>query len=63
MVTGEEPFVAVRRKDGKGVVEFRPREAYLASIINQPVERLERLCQECTKAEEGRLFAVGRVGK
>jgi hypothetical protein len=64
VLSWEESFVAVRRKDGKGgVMEFRPREAYLASIINQPVERLERLCQECAKVEEGRLFAVGRVGK
>lgn len=31
------------------MLEFRPHEAYLASIMGQPVEKLEGLCQECAK--------------
>ena len=64
VLTWEQSFVAVRRKDGKGgVLEFWPHDFYLASIMNQPVEKLEVLCQECAKMPEDRLFAVGRVGR
>ena len=64
VLTWEQSFVAVRRKDGKGgVVEFRPHELYLASIMSQPVERLEALCQECAKMPEDKLFTIGRVGR
>jgi formylmethanofuran dehydrogenase subunit E len=64
VLTWEESFVAVRRKDGKGgVLEFRPLGAYLGSIRDQPVEKLETLCQECAKMPEDKLFAVRRVGK
>jgi formylmethanofuran dehydrogenase subunit E len=64
VLTWEQSFVAVRRKNGKGgVVEFRPHEVYLASIMNQPVEKLEALCQECAKMPEDRLFTMRRVGK
>ena len=64
VLTWEQSFVAVRRKDGKGgVVEFRPHEFYLASIMSQPVERLEALCQECAKMPEDKLFTIGRVGR
>jgi hypothetical protein len=56
--------VAVRRKDGKGGVrEFRPHEAYLASIMGQPVEKLEALCRECERMGEEKLFTVRRVGR
>ena len=64
VLTWVESFVAVRRKDGQGsVVEFRPREAYLASILNQPVEKLEALCQEGAKMPEDKLFMVRRVAR
>ena len=64
VLTWEESFVAVRRKDGKGgVLELRPLGAYLGSIMNQPVEKLEALCQECAKMPEEKLFTVVRVGK
>jgi formylmethanofuran dehydrogenase subunit E len=64
VMTWEESFVAVRRKDGKGgVLEMRPHVAYLASIINQPVEKLEALCQEGMKMPEEKLFVIGRVGR
>ena len=64
VLTWEESFVAVRRKDGKGgVLELRPHELYLASIMSQPVERLEALCQECAKMPEDKLFTVARVSK
>jgi formylmethanofuran dehydrogenase subunit E len=64
VLTWGQSFVAVRRKDGKGgVVEFRPHNGYLASIMNQPVEKLEALCQECATMPEDRLFVVRRVGK
>lgn len=63
VLTWEESFVAVRRKDGKGgVLEFRLQEQYLRSIMGQPVEKLEGLCQECARAPEGDLFTVRRVG-
>lgn len=58
----QESFVAVRRKDGKGeVLEFRPQADYLKSIIGQPPENLEGLCQECAKMPEDKLFRVRRV--
>jgi formylmethanofuran dehydrogenase subunit E len=64
VLTWEESFVAVKRKDGKGgVVEFRPQLNYLRSIMNQPVEKLEALCKECSQMAEGKLFEVKRVGK
>ena len=64
VLTWEQSFVAVRRKDGKGgVLELRPHGAYLASIMNQPVEKLEALCQECAKLPEDKLFTVGRVSR
>jgi hypothetical protein len=54
--------VAVGRKDGKGeVVEFRPQSDYLQSILNQPVEKLEALCQESAKMPEDKLFSLRRV--
>jgi formylmethanofuran dehydrogenase subunit E len=59
----QESFVAVRRKDGRGeVLEFRLESEYLKSVMNQPVEKLEALCQECAKMPEGKLFTVRRVG-
>ena len=62
VLTWEESFVAVRRKDGKGeVLEFRPEASYLKSIMDQPVAKLEALCQECAKMPESKLFAVRRV--
>ena len=64
VLTWEESFVAVRRKDGKGgVVEFRPHDVYLASIMDPPVEKLEALCQECAKMSEDKLFSVARIGR
>jgi formylmethanofuran dehydrogenase subunit E len=58
----QESFVAVRRKDGKGkVLEFRPEPSYLKAIMDQPVEKLEALCQECARMPEAKLFAVRRV--
>ena len=64
VLTWEESFVAVRRKDGQGaVLEFRPQTAYLRSIMGQPVERLEALCKECSQVAEEKLFQVRRVGK
>ena len=64
VLTWEESFVAVRRKGGKGeVLEFRPESRYLKSIMNQPVEKLEALCQGCAKMPEEGLFTVRRVGR
>jgi formylmethanofuran dehydrogenase subunit E len=64
VLTWEESFVAVRRKDGKGgVVEFRPQEEYLRSIMDQPVAKLEALCKECSQMPEGKLFSTRRVGR
>ena len=64
VLTWEESFVAVRRKDGKGaVLEFRPEASYLKSIMDQPVEKLEALCQDCAKRPEKQLFAVRRVAQ
>lgn len=59
-----ESFVAVRRKDGTGsVLEFRPEPAYLKTILNQPVEKLEALSRECGKAPEEKLFRVQRLDR
>ncbi len=59
----QESFVAVRRKDGKGeVLEFRPEPSYLKLIMDQPVGKLEALCQECAKMPEDKLFTVRRWG-
>ena len=59
-----EAFVAVERKDGKGdVVEFRPQSEYLKSILNQPVERLEALCQESARMPEEKLFSLRRINR
>lgn len=64
VLTWEESFVAVRRKDGKGgVVEFRPKSDYLKSIMGQPVEKLEALCQACSRTPEDKLFTLYRVGE
>lgn len=63
-LTYQEAFVAVGRKDGKGqVLEFRPHPEYLESILNQPVEKLEALCHECSRMPEEKLFSVRRVGR
>ena len=62
VLTWEESFVAVRRKDEKGeVLEFRPEASYLKSIMDQPVAKLEALCQQCAKMPEDKLFVVRRV--
>lgn len=54
--------VAARRKDGHGpLLEFEPRAAYLRSIMNQPVEALERLSRQCAELPERRLFTVRRL--
>ena len=64
VLTYPESFVAVRRKDGEGgVVEFRPQAEYLKSILNQPMEKLEAMCQECSQMEEEKLFHVRLVGQ
>jgi hypothetical protein len=56
-----ESFVAVRRKDRVGgVLEFRPEAGYLKTIMNQPVENLERLSRECSGMPEEKLFTVRR---
>jgi formylmethanofuran dehydrogenase subunit E len=58
----QQSFVAVRRKDGKGVVaEFRPSTDYLKSIMGQPVENLEELCKHCSQMREPDLFTVRRL--
>jgi formylmethanofuran dehydrogenase subunit E len=57
-------FVAVGRKDGKGeVLEFRPQSEYLKSILNQPVEKLDALCQESARTPEEKLFSLRRVAR
>jgi len=57
-------FVAVGRKDGKGeVLEFRPQSEYLKSILNQPVEKLDALCQESARMPEEKLFSLRRVAR
>lgn len=43
-----------------GVFEFRPQADYLKSIMDQPLEKLERLCQECSRMAEQKLFTVRR---
>ena len=62
VLTRRETFVAVGRKDGKGdVLEFHPQPEYLKSILNQPVEKLEALCQDCAKMPEEKLFTLRRA--
>jgi formylmethanofuran dehydrogenase subunit E len=57
-----QSFVSVRRKDGKGdVLEFRPDADYLQSILGQPVERLESLCNTTSEMPEARLFSIRRI--
>ena len=57
-------FVAVGQKNGKGdVLEFRPQPEYLKSILNQPVEKLDALCQESAKTPEEKLFTLRRVAQ
>jgi hypothetical protein len=64
VLTWEESFVAVRRKHGKGeVLELRPEASYLKSIMDQPVEKLEALCQDCARMPESTLFTLRRVGR
>ena len=64
VLTWEQCFVAVRRKDGKGgVMEFRPRETYLKSIMQQPPEQLEALCLACSQLPESKLFKIKRVAR
>jgi formylmethanofuran dehydrogenase subunit E len=62
VLTWEQAFVAVRRKDGSGgVIEFRPTFDYLKSIMGQPAEKLEVLCKECSQMPEQKLFQVAHV--
>jgi hypothetical protein len=64
VLTRRETFVAVGRKDGKGdVLEFHPQPEYLKSILNQPVEKLEALCQDCAKMPEEKLFTLRRAAR
>lgn len=59
-----ESFVAVRRKDQPGtVLEFRPDAAYLKTILNQPVEKLEALSRECGHVPEEKLFRLQRFDR
>jgi len=56
-----QSLMAIRRKDGKGdILEFRPATAYLKSIMNQPVEKLEGLSRQCSQKPEAELFTVRR---
>jgi formylmethanofuran dehydrogenase subunit E len=60
----QQSFVAVRRKDLKGdVLEFRPPAAYLKSITDQPVESLEGLSQQCVRKPERELFTIRRISQ
>jgi formylmethanofuran dehydrogenase subunit E len=57
-----QSFVAVRRKDLKGdVLEFRPEVAYLKSIADQPVDKLEGLSRQCLEKPERELFTIRRI--
>ncbi len=54
--------VAVRRKDGTGpILEFHPKPGYLKSILNQPLEALERLSRACAQQPESELFTIRRL--
>jgi len=54
-------FVAVKQEDQAGdVLEFRPQAAYLKSIVNQPVEKLEALSRQCSQMPEAQLFSIHR---
>jgi hypothetical protein len=58
----QECFVAVRRKDGKGgVIELRPRLAYLKSIMGQSEDKLDALCKECASLPEDKLFEIKKI--
>ena len=58
----QQSFVAVRRKDLKGdVLEFRPQAAYLKSITDQPVGKLEGLSRRCAETPEPELFTIRRI--
>ena len=62
VLTWQQSFVAVRRKDRKGgVVELRPSTEYMKSIMGQPVEKLEQLCKRCSQMPEPDLFTVRRI--
>lgn len=57
-----QTFVAVCRKDKTGpVLEFRPKPDYLRTIVNRPVEELERLSKECGLSSEDKLFSIHRL--
>lgn len=54
--------VAVRRRDGRGdLLEFWPSPSYLKSILNQPVDALERLSRDCAQRPETELFSLRRL--
>jgi formylmethanofuran dehydrogenase subunit E len=58
----QQSFVAVRRKDSKGVVlEFRPAAAYLKSITDQPVAKLEDLSRQCVQKPEQELLTIRHI--
>ena len=43
------------------VLEFRPQAAYLKSITDQTVEKLEGLSRQCVKKPEAELFTIRRI--
>ena len=54
-----QAFVSVRRKDGRGsILEFRPRAAFIKSILNQPVEKLEALSRDTISRPQEELFEL-----
>jgi formylmethanofuran dehydrogenase subunit E len=54
-----QAFVSVRRKDGRGnILEFRPRAAFIQSILNQPVEKLEALSRDTISRPQEALFEL-----
>jgi formylmethanofuran dehydrogenase subunit E len=58
----QQAFVAVRLKQStREVLEFRPQPAYLRSIVNQPLEKLEQLSRECVRLPEDHLFTIRRI--
>lgn len=62
VLIGTESFVAIRRKDLKGdVIEFRPQSAFIKSIINQPVEKLDALSRQTITKPEQELFTIRRI--
>jgi formylmethanofuran dehydrogenase subunit E len=55
----QQAFVAARRKDHKGeVLELRPSAAYLKSIMDQPLDKLEGLSRQCIDKPEQELFTI-----